>query len=264
MSDDADFIISTAKGDLLDRLGQSLGVHRIAHATGDMGVEDDASYRSRILAHRNRATGRHKEANEVIDASARDLERHLAQVVPMGLRSHIRVVVTFSDGTVKQVDVGDPPTQPKSTVRITMSDGQVIGEIKNVAFTPPHCPTPERHVVPGEGVCVSCDTRCACGHWKSEHARIGSAAALDGWKCTAKRPLNPGTPGPPIYAEDCRCEGFDDMAPCTWKDKCHGTMTWCARCGDVTHLCHAPDACDVHQQRLANKVVGARKEEAEW
>ena len=40
---------------------------------------------------------------------------------------------------------------------------------------------------------------------------------------------------------------WDAAADCPGEGRCHGTMKWCANCGDVGSVCDAGD-CDVHRR----------------
>lgn len=45
--------------------------------------------------------------------------------------------------------------------------------------------------------------------------------------------------------EEClRLEGYDPSG-CPGPSRCHGSMTWCDKCGDVYDVCHDP-SCDTH------------------
>lgn len=161
---------------------------------------------------------------EVIEATLRDLERNLALVhAPL---VHIRITVTFPDGTVKQVDAGRLPSSPptsalyipqapspqtieaaraafangslqepsfavpapepaKATITV---GGSVIESVKEFAV----CPTPERHIVNGTGVCASCDRECGvCGHMQSEHDRFDGGRCIR-CTCPSFRSAKPG------------------------------------------------------------------------
>jgi hypothetical protein len=43
--------------------------------------------------------------------------------------------------------------------------------------------------------------------------------------------------------------GHDDECP--GEGKCHGSMNWCERCGDVVKVCDDVN-CDLHRQEVAN------------
>lgn len=52
---------------------------------------------------------------------------------------------------------------------------------------------------------------------------------------------------------------------CTGKGTCHGPVTWCYKCGDVTWVCDDHE-CDLHNQRLLgvggydeDKAIGRKK-----
>lgn len=34
---------------------------------------------------------------------------------------------------------------------------------------------------------------------------------------------------------------------CEGAGRCHGSMVWCQACGDVKHVCDAPERCDRHR-----------------
>jgi hypothetical protein len=63
--------------------------------------------------------------------------------------------------------------------------------------------------------------------------------------------LGIGRNGEPLSDEEremgLRDEIVLDDPGCPGKDKCHGCMQWCDKCGDVDFTCDFPD-CDVHQR----------------
>lgn len=42
-----------------------------------------------------------------------------------------------------------------------------------------------------------------------------------------------------------------ELPPCPGEGVCHGPLSWCELCGDVSDVCDAiewPDACDCHER----------------
>lgn len=43
----------------------------------------------------------------------------------------------------------------------------------------------------------------------------------------------------------------EDLERCAGRGNCHGCLSWCALCGDVSNVCHIfewPDYCDQHER----------------
>ena len=77
-----------------------------------------------------------------------------------------------------------------------------------------------------------------------EEATVVLRLSLDDAKVVAGR----------FLTDTCRVAFAPVVEDCAGEGRCHGPVSWCPNCGDVTQVCDDPSWCDIHPRSEENDV----------